>query len=136
MTGMLRIVAAILATTGILLSMTVAAGAASITAVILRDLQPTSFVDAKTKQPAGFAVDLTTAIAAEIGLQVHYLMVDNWQEAEDALQSGQADICPVLVVNQERRAKYYFTDYTETSGVRIVIRTKSSNIAGLTDLYG
>ncbi|GEM_PF-1207587 len=108
----------------------------TVTAVILRDLQPVSFVDPKTDRPTGFAVDLTDAITARAGLQVRYLVVNNWQEVEDALAEGRADLCPVLVVNEERTRYLYFTDYTETSGVTITIRTKSGDISELADLYG
>lgn len=136
MFGMLRTITALTCAAIMLTCSAVAlAQPEPITAVILRDLRPSSFVDPKTNQPAGFAVDLTNAVAAEAGLRVQYLVVNNWQEAEDALTSGQADICPVLVVNTKRRALYYFTDSTETSGVRIIIRTKSANITGLPDLY-
>ena len=137
MIGVLRTVTAIMCATIVLICSAVAsAEPETITAVILRDLRPSSFVDPKTNQPAGFAIDLTNAVAAEAGLRVQYLVVNNWQEAEDALTSGQADICPVLVVNPQRTALFLFTDFIETSGVRIVIRTKSGTIAGLTDLYG
>ncbi|MGE3258560.1 MAG: transporter substrate-binding domain-containing protein [Geobacter sp.] len=136
MIGILRFITiTMLATGSLLFSAPAPVQAKPITAVILRDLQPSSFVDRKTDQPTGFAVDLTNAVAAEAGLQVQYLVVNNWQEAEDALKTGQADICPVLVVNPKRQTFFLFTDYTETSGVRIIIRTKSGSIAGLPDLY-
>lgn len=135
MTGILQTATAF--ALGILLCATAAlAQPETITAVILRDLQPASFVDPKTNRPIGFAIDLTNAIAAKAGHNVRYLVVNNWQEAEDALTSGQADICPVLVVNPQRKASFYFTDYTETSGVRIIIRTKTGSIQKLADLYG
>ena len=108
----------------------------TITAVILRDLQPISYWDQKQGKPDGFAVDMTNAIAASAGMQVRYLTVNNWQEAEDALKEGRADICPILVVNEERKKQFLFTGYTETSGVTINIRSKSGHINSLSDLQG
>jgi len=107
-----------------------------VTAVILRDMQPISFVDSKTNQPVGFAVDLMNAIAMQAGLQMRYLVVNNWQEVEDALKSGRADLCPLLVINKERQSYLHFTTPTETSAIVITVRSKSGSINSLTDLEG
>ena len=107
-----------------------------VTAVILRDLQPSSFEDPDTGNPAGFAVDIMNAVASRYGIKVRYLIVNNWQEAEEALQNGKADLCPVMVPTPERSHYLNFTDFIETSGVNIVVRSKSSEISRLADLEG
>lgn len=107
-----------------------------VTAVVLKDLRPISFLDAKTDRPQGFAIDLMDAIAVKTGLQVNYLVVNNWQEAEEALKQGKADLCPVIAVNAARKAYLNFTTYTETSGVTINIRSKSAAYNSLADLEG
>lgn len=77
--------------------------AQEITAVLLRNFRPLSYLDERSQKPAGFGVDLMDAIAAAAGLQVSYLMVNNWQEAEDSLKNGAADICPVMALSDERQ---------------------------------
>lgn len=108
----------------------------AVTAVILRDLQPVSFLDPKTNKPIGFAVDLMDAIGTAAGLQIRYLVVSNWQEVEDALLEGRADVCPVLVVSPERRELFNFTPSTETSAITITSRAKSPALNKLSDLDG
>lgn len=108
----------------------------TITAVVLRNFQPISNQDQTNGKAVGFAVDLTDQIAAAANLQVRYIFVDNWQEAEDALKDGVADICPMLVVNEQRKKDFLFTDFTETSAVTINTRTKSGQINSLDALKG
>ncbi|MDY0301356.1 MAG: transporter substrate-binding domain-containing protein [Trichlorobacter sp.] len=107
-----------------------------ITAVVLHNFQPISYQDQASGKAAGFAVDITDQIAASAALKVRYMLVNNWQEAEEALKNGDADICPILVVNDERRKDFLFTDYTETSGVTINYRTRSGKISSLDELKG
>lgn len=107
-----------------------------ITAVLLNNFQPISYINHETGQPDGFAVDLTNAIADASGFRVKYILVSNWQEVEAALDSGEADICPILVVNERRKERYFFTDFTETSGVTINVRANSQQINNLADLEG
>lgn len=106
-----------------------------ITAVVLRDLTPVSFWDQKVDRANGFGVDLADAIAARAGLKVRYLVVNNWQEAEDAIKEGRADICPILVTTEARKKQFFFTAHTETSGITITVRA-NSNINNLGDLKG
>jgi len=113
-----------------------AQAASEVTAVLIRDFRPLSFVDEKTNKPCGFAVELTDAIAAKAGLQVRYQMVNNWQEVEESLKNGTADICPVMAVNEDRKKLFLFTDFVETSGIPITVRKQSSKIRGAADLKG
>ncbi len=115
---------------------TALADSRQITAVILNNFQPISYINHETGQPDGFAVDLTDAIAEESGFKVKYILVNNWQEAEAALDSGDADICPILVVNEKRKEGYFFTDFTETSGITINVRANSQQVNNLADLEG
>jgi signal transduction histidine kinase/ActR/RegA family two-component response regulator len=124
----------------VLLALLVVSGYAQatseVTAVLIRDFRPLSFVNEKTNKPCGFAVELTNAIASRAGLQVRYLMVNNWQEVEESLKNGTADFCPVLAVNEDRKNRFLFTDFVETSGIPITVRKHSSQIRGIADLKG
>jgi len=107
-----------------------------VTAVILRDLWPLSFVQTKDNKPTGFAVDLTDAIAAKTDLKVRYLLVDNWLEVEESLKNGTADLCPILAVTEARKKVFAFSDFVETSGITINIRAQNTDIKGIKDLKG
>ena len=106
------------------------------TAVILRDMRPSSFLDRQTGQPGGFGVDLLNALAKQIGVEITYVGVGGWDEVETALRNGTADVCPVFSVTEKRKEFSNFTETTETFGITINVRADSRDIQNLDDLKG
>ncbi len=104
------------------------------TAVILKDMSPSTFLDKKTGKPSGFSVDLLNIIAAQNQIQVEYLIVNDWAEVEDALHDGKADMCPVLALNEARLKEFLFTEPTETFKISIATRANNNEINNLTTL--
>lgn len=106
----------------------------AVKAVILKDMTPVSYVDSTTGLAAGFGVDVFNAIAAQLGITVEYQAVGDWKEVEDALKSGRADVCPILTVNDARKAFVDFTSPYQSFGLAINTRDETTDIQKLADL--
>lgn len=105
-------------------------------AVIMRDMSPSCFLDTETGKPDGFGVELLEILAKQAGIAISYQAVGDWEEVEEALKSGQADLCPVIAVTEQRQEYLNFTDVTETHGITINVRSDNRDIKGLADLKG
>ena len=108
----------------------------TVTAVILKEFRPISFIDAKTGKPSGFAVELIEDIARKTGLHIKYMVVNEWKAVDEALQNGTADITPSIVATKERQPYINFTEPNEITNITIHVRSKTGNIQKLSDLYG
>ena len=104
-----------------------------VTAAVLRDFPPHYNVD-ENDQPVGFAIDVMDAVAGLANLNVTYLVMDSWSEANGALRSGQVDIIPNNGVTSERQAEFGFTRPVETFAVSIFVRETTSDIENIEDL--
>jgi PAS domain S-box-containing protein len=109
---------------------------AIVTAVIVRDMSPSCFLNTNTGKPDGFGVDLLNTLAKKAGFSVSYLVVGDWTEVEEALKNNQADLCPVIAVSDKRKEYLNFTEFTESHGITINVRSSSREIKSLTDLKG
>lgn len=107
-----------------------------VTAVIPRDLTPTYFVDKKTGNPAGFAVDVMNRIAQRAGLQVDYVFEDGWTNIIDKVLRGDADLVPDIGISQERSKSFLFSSPIEVYDVSFFVRSKSAEIKGIPEEYG
>ncbi len=107
-----------------------------VTAVILHDMRPISFIDPKSGKPTGFSVDLLNLVAQKAGLQVEYLPVNDWKDVEECLKNGKADVCPVLSSTQKRLEWLNFTQTCEVVALTINVRTQTKDIKGVQDLDG
>ncbi len=107
-----------------------------IRAVILRDMVPSSYLDPRTGHPMGLGVDVFNAIAAQKGYRVEYTAVDDWGQIDEALQTGKADVCPVLTETEARKTTLHFCPPTETFGLSVCIRANNPEIRDAADLVG
>ncbi|KJR40854.1 Extracellular solute-binding protein, family 3 [Candidatus Magnetoovum chiemensis] len=106
-----------------------------ITAAVLNDFPPLYMLD-EAGTPKGFAVDILTDVAKTTGLTVKYIVVDNWDEAMQAVESGKADLVPGIGIDQQRLSKFLFTAEIETIPVSIFVRHKNFSIEGIESLQG
>ena len=68
---------------------------------------PYSFIDEKG-QPAGFNIELITAVANAVGYDVE-IRLDEWSKTREALNNGELDIISGMVYSQERELVYSFS---------------------------
>lgn len=106
-----------------------------VVAVVLRDFPPQYSVD-ENGQPVGFAIDLMEVVADLANLRVSYLIKDSWNEVNEALRTGQADLIPNNGIIPERQAEFAFTRPVETFAVSIFVRDSTTDIGNIEDLSG
>lgn len=83
----------------------------------------------------GIDVEIATAIAAKLGLELEIADMD-FTAAVNAPAQGKADLCMAgLTVNEERKKSLDFTD-SYANGVQVVIVPEGSDIASIDDLEG
>jgi len=110
-------------------------GTNEVTAAVLSDFPPLYVLDNAGK-PAGFAIDILTRVAEKTGLQVHYLVVENWAAAMEAVRTGKADLIPGIGISETRSAEFVFSDEIETIPVSCFVRSKNFTITGIASLGG
>lgn len=103
---------------------------------MLADMQPNSFLDSKQGIITGFQVDLLNAIAHRCGYHVDYIAVNGWGTIDSLLMHGMVDVCPVLSINEQRKAFVAFTKSVETFNISVAVRKNSSGIKNVNDLHG
>ena len=109
--------------------------AKTVTAAVLKDFPPLYLVDDAGK-PAGFAIDVLTRVAEKTGLQVQYLIVENWAAAMEAVRTGKADFIPGAGISETRSAEFFFSDAIETIPVSCFVRSQNYAIDSITSLNG
>lgn len=90
--------------------------------VILYDSPPTCFLDQKTQNAPGFAVDLMEYIAAQESRHLEYVFERNLTAVVQTMVRRQGDIVPNMGVDEERRMLFNFSVPVETFPVSIIIR--------------
>ncbi len=114
---------------------TIPSEAKVITAAVLNDFPPLYTRDEKGN-PAGFAVDILEYVAKQTGLLVHYLPVENWSKAMQAVRSGEADLIPGIGISPVRSAEFLFSEEMETLNVSCFVRASNQSIMGIETLPG
>lgn len=101
-----------------------------IIAAVQSDFPPTYSINPVTETPQGFAIDLLNEVARRAGIEVEYVVGRTWEEAQEMVLSGQADIIPSLVIDETRKRHFAFTSAVETLPVSYIVRNESP-ITGL-----
>ena len=101
-------------------------------AVIPTDLAPYYFRDPATGKPAGLAVDITDALARQGGFTVEYRFAKAWDEVDQLLASGQADLIPLRVINPTTEKQFLFTEVLDVAPINYLVRANDHNTKGLT----
>ncbi|TAN58468.1 MAG: transporter substrate-binding domain-containing protein, partial [Rhodospirillales bacterium] len=100
-----------------------------VTAVVLRDFPPLYKLN-EAGQPEGFAIDLLVQVAGKAGLRVNYLVVENWQEAMEAVRSRRGDFVPAYGILPQHETEFVFSRAVETIPVSVFVRGETYSISG------
>ncbi len=103
---------------------------------VVRNFPPHYSVDKNTGQPTGFAVEVMDEIAKRAGLNVRYILFDEWASTLRALREGRIDFIPNLGITRERKKEFDFTRPLEAFQIRIFVRATTTNIKTVDDLQG
>ena len=79
-----------------------------------RDFYPEYAIGADDR-PEGFGVDVMNAVAKRAGLSVTYRVFTTWSETLAALERGDIDVIPVVVITPARESRLLFTRPVLTS---------------------
>jgi len=97
---------------------------------------PQEYIDSTTNQPAGFDIDLITAIAQRIGLQAK-VVTTKFDTIIDDLVAKRFDVVISAVsVTPERQKKADFVPYFSVGESLLVLKGNPRNIKGTGDLCG
>ncbi|MGP7816711.1 amino acid ABC transporter substrate-binding protein [Niallia sp. 01092] len=95
---------------------------------------PNTFKDGE--KLTGFDVELTEAIAKNLGYEVKWTLTD-FAGLMGQLEAGKLDtVANNVAVTEERKAKYNFTDGYTFSGTQVAVREDNDEINTLDDLKG
>ena len=100
-----------------------------------RDFYP-EYAIGPDDRPGGFGVDVMNAVAKRAGLSVTYRIFPTWSETLAALERGDIDLIPVVVITPAREKSLLFTRPVLTSPMSIFVRRDAENIQSLADLAG
>ena len=97
---------------------------------------PQYYVDEKTGEPYGFAIDVMDEIALKSGIEVRYVVFDTWAEVIQALNDGSIDAIPNMGITDERKELMDFTAPVEAFDISIFVRSTTTDIHDIDDLTG
>jgi PAS domain S-box-containing protein len=99
---------------------------AALIAAIPTDFPPTYFRDPRSGLPVGLAVEVMDAVALRAGLRVEYRFARPWQEIEEMVLSGQADLIPLRAVNSHNQNRFIFTHKLDVSPINFIVRASNA----------
>lgn len=95
---------------------------------------PFEYLD-KNGEPAGYNVELTRAIARELGLEVSFRL-GPWGEIREALERGEIDVVQGVFYSPEREAVFDFSPPHTVVNHAIVVREGTPMPGNLSELSG
>jgi signal transduction histidine kinase/ABC-type amino acid transport substrate-binding protein len=93
-----------------------------IVVAVQSDFPPLYSRTPKTGQPQGFAIDVMNEIARRAGITVTYITGKTWEESQQMILDGRADVIPTLTINEERKRLFAFTSPVDTLPVSYIVR--------------
>jgi PAS domain S-box-containing protein len=101
-----------------------------IIAAVPADFPPTFFQDPSGK-PAGFSVDVMNELARRSGLTVEYVYGEAWDEIQEMVLSGDADLIPGLTIDSQRKELFAFTDSIEYLPANLMVGSENHTVKGI-----
>jgi signal transduction histidine kinase/ABC-type amino acid transport substrate-binding protein/ActR/RegA family two-component response regulator len=106
-----------------------------ITAAVIRDYPPLYSID-HFGYPEGFAIAILSRLKLNARFEVRYYVVENWEEALQAIRSGKADLIPGIGITDKRKQEFLFSKEFETVPISCFIRADNYLIENISNLSG
>ncbi len=94
----------------------------TVTAALQADYPPTCFKDPAKGVLQGFAIDLMDEVARRAGVKVRYVAGRTWQQSQEMLLDGRADVIPALTIDETRRKRFAFTSPIDILPISYIVR--------------
>ncbi|MBF0183189.1 MAG: CHASE domain-containing protein [Magnetococcales bacterium] len=107
----------------------------TVTAAVLRDFPPLSMIG-KDGKPYGLAIEQMEFLAGVLNWKVQYRLVENWQEAAQAVREGEADLSPTVAITPQWEKEFLFSDPVLTTLVSCFVTEENSSITSCDNLTG
>jgi hypothetical protein len=75
-------------------------------------------------------------IALSARFEIRYYVVENWEEAIEAVRTGKADLIPGISITEKRKSEFLFSREFETVPISCFIRAENYSIGSASDLAG
>jgi ABC-type amino acid transport substrate-binding protein/two-component sensor histidine kinase len=98
------------------------------------DMPPYEFLD-ENGEPTGYNVELTRAIARQLGLEVSFRL-GPWERTRAALKGGHIDLIHSMFYSPERDEEFEFTPAHAAVNYAVVVRAGTSMPGNLAELSG
>ena len=106
-----------------------------ITAAVVKNFPP-HYSLSESNEPQGFAIDILEEIARSAGMEITYIVFDDWTQTGQALKDGKADLIPNLGISQSRQVNFDFSRPVETFPISIIVRSDTFRVRSANDLPG
>ena len=94
----------------------------TVIAALQADYPPTCFKDPAKGVLQGFAIDLMDEVARRAGVKVRYVAGRTWQQSQEMLLDGRADVIPALTIDETRRKRFAFTSPIDILPISYIVR--------------
>jgi PAS domain S-box-containing protein len=95
------------------------------------DFPPTYSRDQLTGKPKGFAIDVMNEVARRAGIEVEYSFGQEWDDLQEMLLSGKADLIPNLTIDEDRKKRFIFTLPVESLPFNLIVRKDYQKVSAL-----
>lgn len=113
-----------------------AVGKQVVRAGVLANFPPHYVTEKEYGNPAGFAIDILTAIARQADFDIEYHTFESWQDLIAAVKADKIDLVPLLPVDTETIAAFNLTSIVYTAPMSIFVRNDNTDIRSNSDLRG
>ncbi|NDY70625.1 PAS domain S-box protein [Desulfobacter hydrogenophilus] len=107
-----------------------------VVAIVLEDWPLQYSIDKETGQPEGFAIDILDKVAELSDMDIHYINVQTWAEANRQAEKFETIIFPNCGISDERLKKYDFTTPYETASLGVFFRKTTPCVNSMAGLSG
>jgi ABC-type amino acid transport substrate-binding protein len=90
----------------------------------------------KNGSPTGFAIDILDEVASRANLTVKYVVAENFLDAINLVELGEADLIPNIGILPERFEAFNFSPPVETFVVSLFVRSGGIQVRNTADLVG
>ena len=107
----------------------------AITYCVDPDRTPLEFID-QSGRHQGITADYIQLLSSMLSIPFRMVPTKTWQESQETVKAGRADILPAALITEQRKQYYFFTEEYLKFPLALVVRNEDVVINGLQGLDG